>query len=132
MSRAQAFVACFQAAYFLLTGIWPLVHMESFLQITGPKTELWLVKTVGALVSLVGTVLVIGLYRRRLPLEVRFLAIGASFILLTVDANYVAQRVIPPIYLLDAAIEIILIVAWFVTLPVTRREEVHPPARRGS
>jgi hypothetical protein len=40
-----------QAVYFLITGIWPLLHIESFMKVTGPKRDLWLVKTVGVLVT---------------------------------------------------------------------------------
>jgi hypothetical protein len=38
-----------QSVYMLLTGIWPLVHIESFMVVTGPKADIWLVKTVGAM-----------------------------------------------------------------------------------
>jgi hypothetical protein len=33
-------LAGLQGAYFLVTGVWPLVHMPSFLAVTGPKTDL--------------------------------------------------------------------------------------------
>lgn len=38
-----------QATYIFLTALWPLVHLESFMAVTGYKTDVWLVKTVGAL-----------------------------------------------------------------------------------
>ena len=34
-----------QGAYYALTALWALVHVRSFQAITGPKTDLWLVKT---------------------------------------------------------------------------------------
>jgi hypothetical protein len=34
-------VALVQGVYFLLTGVWPIVHLPSFLAVTGPKTDLW-------------------------------------------------------------------------------------------
>ncbi len=40
-----------QGAYYLLTGVWPLINMDSFERITGVKTDKWLVKTVGVLVA---------------------------------------------------------------------------------
>lgn len=36
-----------QGAYYIVTGMWPLLHIDSFQVVTGPKDNLWLVKTVG-------------------------------------------------------------------------------------
>src|SRR5438067_11801258 len=56
--EATRSVAIAQGAYFVATGIWPLLHMPSFEAVTGPKVDKWLVRTVGVLVSVVGGVLV--------------------------------------------------------------------------
>jgi hypothetical protein len=47
----------FQAAYYCLTGIWPLLHLASFEAVTGPKTDDWLVKMVGLLAAVIGATL---------------------------------------------------------------------------
>ena len=47
-------VAWIYSIYFMLTGIWPVVHMPSFIAVTGPKTDLWLVRTVGLLIAGIG------------------------------------------------------------------------------
>lgn len=47
-------IAGVQGIYFLLTGLWPLVSIESFQWVTGPKTDLWLVYCVGCLVAVIG------------------------------------------------------------------------------
>jgi hypothetical protein len=49
--------ATLQAAYFLVTGLWPIVSRPTFEAVTGPKTDYWLVRTVGALASVIGTTL---------------------------------------------------------------------------
>ena len=46
-----AIVAGAQAVYYILTGVWPLVHIRSFMAVTGPKTDLWLARTTGAAIS---------------------------------------------------------------------------------
>ncbi len=33
-----------QGIYFLMTAIWPIVHLESFMIVTGYKTDQWLVQ----------------------------------------------------------------------------------------
>ena len=85
-------VAFGQAAYFLVTGIWPLLHIRSFERITGPKVDRWLVKTVGALVSVVGAVIGLAAWRRRPSPEIELLAVGSSLALAIIDIVFVARR----------------------------------------
>ena len=40
-ARPSEMLAYAQSAYFAATGVWPIVHMPSFLRVTGPKTDLW-------------------------------------------------------------------------------------------
>ena len=47
-------LARLQAVFYIVTGVWPIVSMRSFEAITGPKVDRWLVKTVGALVAVIG------------------------------------------------------------------------------
>lgn len=114
MTIMLLWVAWVYAAYFLLTGIWPIVHMSSFLAVTGPKTDLWLVRTVGLLVMAVGLAVGVAAARDQLPLPVFVLAVASSLSLLLIDLIYVGKRVIAKIYLLDAAVEVVLIIAWIV------------------
>lgn len=39
-TNAPASVGAVQGTFYLATGIWPLVHIESFVAVTGPKTDL--------------------------------------------------------------------------------------------
>ena len=103
-----------QGIFYLVTGIWPLVSIGTFQKVTGPKTDLWLVKTVGALISVMGAVLVAAGLRRRVPPEVGVLAAGSAAALATIDTVYVAKRRIAPVYLLDAATELALVAGWAV------------------
>jgi hypothetical protein len=105
-------VALAQGAYFTATGLWPLLHMRSFLAVTGPKTDLWLVKTVGALIAVAGGTIAVAALRDRVTPEVRMLAGGTAAALGAVDVVYTAQRRIPPIYLLDGAIEAAIVAFW--------------------
>jgi hypothetical protein len=107
-------LALIQGVYFVLTGVWPLVSIRTFMKVTGPKTDLWLVKTVGLLVTVIGIVLLIGAAREQVSLEVLVLAVGSATALFAIDVIYVARRVIAPIYLLDAVLEAILIAAWAI------------------
>ena len=107
-----------QGIYFLVTGIWPIVHIESFMDVTGIKFDIWLVKTVGALITVIAIVLLTGAWRRRISLEVVLLAVLSSAALAVVDVYYssVVNR-IPKIYLADAVPELIFIALWLVLYP---------------
>jgi hypothetical protein len=47
-SSRTAALAIGQGAYFVATGVWPLVHIRWFEAVTGPKVDKWLVGTVAA------------------------------------------------------------------------------------
>jgi hypothetical protein len=43
-----------------VTALWPFVSLRTFTIVTGPKTDVWLVKTVGALLVVIGIALIVG------------------------------------------------------------------------
>jgi energy-converting hydrogenase Eha subunit E len=110
-SLAVAFV---QGVYFFVTGVWPILHIPSFEAVTGPKTDDWLVKTVGVLVAVVGLALVWGACRGCLAPEGVVLAVGSSAALGAVDVSYALRGVISRIYLADAVAQAGLLVAWWM------------------
>lgn len=115
-------LALLQGVYFAATGVWPLVHLESFLAVTGPKTDLWLVQTVGALLAVVGVVLFLAACRCEVRLETVVLGAGTAIVLGAVDVAFTLRDVIPPIYLGDAAVEATFAGWWAaVALAVGRR-----------
>jgi hypothetical protein len=107
--------------YFLATGVWPLVHMPSFLAVTGPKDDIWLVETVGVLVASIGIGLAISAARGRVATEMAVMAVTSSIALGMIEIIYVARGRIDAIYLLDAAIEGALLAAWGVAWWKERR-----------
>jgi len=107
-------VALFQGLYFLVSGVWPIIHIASFLKITGPKIDLWLVKTVGVLLSVIGAVLLCAGVMDQITTSIFYLGIGSAAGLTAIEIIYVSKKVISPIYLLDAVIEIILMIWWIL------------------
>lgn len=98
-----------QAAYYILTGIWPLLHMGSFEAVTGPKVDDWLVKMVGLLAATIGVTLAIAVRAGRWSAEVRALAILSALSFAAIDVRYALSGRISPIYLADAAVELLLV-----------------------
>lgn len=107
-------LAVVQGLFYLVTGIWPLLHMRSFERVTGPKVDHWLVRTVGVLISVIGAVLLLGGRRGRVGPELRLLAAGSALGLAGIDVVYVSRRRISPVYLLDAVAELALAAAWAI------------------
>lgn len=105
-------LAVAQGAFYLATGVWPLLHMRSFEAVTGEKTDDWLVETVGALLTVSGAVMMMAGLRRRVTPEIALLAAGSAGALTAIDVIYTARRVIRPVYLADAVVEVGLIGAW--------------------
>jgi hypothetical protein len=111
-------LALVQGVFYAATGLWALVDLDSFMAVTGPKTDRWLVKTVGILVTVIGAVLLFAWRRGAVPAEVVLLAAGSALSLAAIDLVYVSSGTIPPIYLLDAVAEVGLALAW---MPAARR-----------
>jgi hypothetical protein len=105
-------VALVQGVFYLATGVWALVDLDSFMAVTGPKVEHWLVKTVGALVAVIGLVFLAAARSRRVTQEIVLLGVGCALSLAAIDLFYVSVGRISPIYLLDAAAEVGIAVAW--------------------
>jgi hypothetical protein len=107
-------VAWVQALYFFLTGVWPLLSIRTFMMVTGPKTDLWLVKTVGVVVGVIGATIGVAAARGAFTPEILVLAVGSAAGLMLIDVVYVAKRVIARIYLVDAVAQVFLIAGWLI------------------
>jgi hypothetical protein len=123
-------LALIQGSFDVVTGLWPIVHLRSFEAVTGPKLEGWLVKTVGALITVIGGTLLMAGLRRRVTPEVRLLGAGSAAAFTAVDVIYTAKRRISRIYLLDAVAELALLAGWTVAearSPQHRERHPSPP-----
>jgi hypothetical protein len=100
-----------QALYYVGTGIWPVADMQSFMAVTGPKTDLWLVETVGLLAAAIGAgtayAAIIGKFDK--PLLLLLLCAAAAF--LYTDLYYFFSGVISFMYLPDAVFQLVFIIA---------------------
>ena len=104
-----------QGFYYVLTGLWPVIHMPSFEAMTGPKVDDWLVKMVGLLAAVIGGTLSLASQRANHSLEIFWLAVSSALAFTGIDVWYALSGRISPIYLADAAVEI-AIVLLLVTL----------------
>jgi hypothetical protein len=94
-----------QGAYYLLTGVWSLVHRRSFEAITGPKRDYWLVQTVGALVIVIGGLLVSMPRGRRVESRLA-LAFLSAVALAAIDLRHGLPGRISRVYAVEGILEL--------------------------
>ena len=95
-----------QGLYFMSTGLWPVVHMQSFEAVTGPKVDDWLVKMVGLLACVIGATIFSAAKRDNITRDVLLLAIGSALAFTAIDVWYALTGRISLIYLADAIVEL--------------------------
>ena len=105
-------MALTQGAYYLVSGAWSVVHIDSFQKLTGRKTDLWLVKTVGLLLVAIGGGLIVAGATRQFAPGLVFIAMASAAALLAIELVYFLKRVISAIYLADALVEVGFLIWW--------------------
>ena len=95
-----------QGAYYVLTGVWPLLSRRSFEAITGPKADWWLVQTVGLLAASAGIALLAGSRCERPSGATRTLGALTALSFASIDTLHSLRGRISKIYLADAAVEV--------------------------
>lgn len=114
--RLSRWLALAQGSFYVVTGIWPLLHLRSFLWVTGPKTDVWLVQTFGAVLAVIGAGIASVGGRRRFTTDWIWLSLLLALVLAACDVVFVLRGAIRPIYLGDAAVEFVFVVAWLTRL----------------
>jgi hypothetical protein len=99
-----------QAVYYVVTGIWPVIHLQSFEAVTGPKSDDWLVHMVGLLAAVIGITLgATVLSDQTRGTVASTLAITSASAFAAIDLWYGLSGQISAIYLGDAAVQVGLI-----------------------
>jgi hypothetical protein len=108
-----------QGLYFIITGIWPLISTASFMAVTGPKTDIWIIKTLSLQICAMGAFFCFSAIKRDLGINVLLLSILSAIGFIVADVYYVIKGVIDSIYLADALVEVIIafLVASFIIFP---------------
>ena len=101
-----------QGWYTLLTALWGILDIDSFMAVTGPKTDIWLVKTVSVVLAAVGICLISHRYVSSHAVPAILLGFFCSAGLGFIDVYYYAAGVISWVYLLDAFAEGLFAAFW--------------------
>jgi hypothetical protein len=101
-----------QSLYTFITALWPLVDITSFMQVTGYKTDVWLVKTVGALLVPVSLCMAMHLFIRTDHRPVVLLCLLTAIAFICIDFYYALNDVIADIYMGDGFLQIAFLLCW--------------------
>lgn len=134
-SKSVRYLGTVQCVLYAFTALWALIDIGSFMEVTGLKTDIWLVKTVAFLLLSTSATLAFALYSENFTPPVAALAMMNAGSLAAIDIYYVINETIPRVYLIDAGIEVVYFVAWAVALwsvyskriPSNVRESIHYP-----
>ncbi len=99
----------FQALYYCATGISPLISMRAFEAVTGRKRDRWLVQMVGLLAVSIGLTLWLDSVRNETTSSAVALSCSSALAFAGIDIAHVYRRRISPVYLVDAAIELLIV-----------------------
>jgi hypothetical protein len=124
--KAFIIIAFLQGIYYFLTGVWGVVDIESFMMVTGPKVDIWLVKTVSVLVIAISLVFLYAGIKKRITRETILLAVASAVGFIIIDVYYTAVDRISAIYLLDALAQLVLLAGWGIAYYQAKRHHVSP------
>jgi hypothetical protein len=93
-----------------------MVHLESFLWVTGPKTDIWLVKAEGLTITAASIGMLVASFQNNIQPGVIITGVLIAAFLTGIDIYYSLTDVISDIYLYDAVAEVILIGCWLIWL----------------
>jgi hypothetical protein len=114
--KLLAFILWIQGSYILLTALWALIDIESFMVVSGPKTDTWLVKTVAILLLPISVCFFSNIFLKVHPLPVMLVAITTSAGLAFIDFYYTANHTIKWVYAIDGILQIIFLMGWIYLL----------------
>lgn len=119
-------IAYLQGIYYLLTGLWGIIDIDSFMAVTGPKFDIWLVRTVSVLIIVISLVILYAGVRKHISQEIVLLSVGSAVGFIIIDVYYTSMDRISSIYLMDALAQLVLLVGWGIALYKAKQANFSP------
>ncbi len=107
-----------QGLYYLVTGLWPIIHLSSFEVVTGPKASIFLLYMISFLTVVIAITLLLS-FNKEKSREIIFLSLASPLAFMINEVLFRGQ--IRGIYFLDFAIEVIFIALILFGVWTTRK-----------
>lgn len=114
LRRPRHVTAIVQTLYYVITGFWPVLHLASFLSVTGDKTDLWLVRSFGLIVAVIGLAIGYCTLRPSFLPAARFLGMLSASALVIIDVTIWTTAGVGAVYMIDFAVQAVLLGGWFL------------------
>lgn len=101
------------------------MDIDSFMRVTGPKTDVWLVKTVSVLLIPISLSFITHLVLRINTWPAAIMAITCCIGLACIDFYYALRDVISNIYMADGAVQLLLLAIW-IYIVLFKKHELNP------
>jgi hypothetical protein len=112
INKVYNLLSLVQGVYTLLTALWALVDIKSFMEVTGPKTDTWLVKTVAVVLLPIAVCFLWGLFFNSDRLLIIVVGIMSSAGLAFIDFYYTTNGTIKWIYQADGYLQLLFLLLW--------------------
>jgi hypothetical protein len=113
-----------QGVFYVVTGLWPIIHLRSFEKFTGRKQqrEGLLAQSMGGLIAAVGVALIAGSLEERPSRALKWLGMGSAIALGVADLVFARRGLVrhtseTKSYFADAAAEGAAIAGWIIAKP---------------
>lgn len=93
-----------QGLYYAVTGLWPFLHLRSFLWVVGPKLDRFQLSVTAALIVAIGASLLAAATRSRPSASAAVLSIAAALAFVVVDLRF--RPILRAPYWVDFAVEV--------------------------
>ena len=123
LSKLYKSLIWIQGGYTLLTALWGLIDIDSFMLVTGRKTDIWLVKTVSVVLVAIAVCLFSAIGYKEILLPIILLGATASLGLAIIDFHYALNDSISNIYMLDGVAEVVFFILWIYLLLRGQKEK---------
>ena len=120
--RLLRLVLGLQGLVYLLAGLWPFLHLRSFVWVFGEKRDLFQLDVTSALIVTIGAILLLSAARRQRP-DGLLLSLGVASAAALALAELKHAGAIRPIVWFDFAVELLFVVALAVIYLTARWHE---------
>jgi hypothetical protein len=120
--RLLRLVLGLQGLYYLLAGLWPLLHLRSFVWVFGEKRDLFQLDVTSALIIAIGVILLLTAARRPRP-DGPLVSLGAASAAALALAELKHAGAFRPVTWVDFAVELLFAVALAVVYITARWHE---------
>ena len=110
----------FQSIYFIVTGVWPIISINTFMAVTGPKTDIWLVQMVGLLALAIGCGLLYSSITKKFHTSSTIIILMSCLFFFAIDVYYYMNGALIDTYLADAFLQVIFISNLFAAFYIQR------------